>query len=123
MGTLFKHFLLFRIVHINLRTFQNLQRDSAVTVVCQERTSTWFAYVLHHTADAHRTVQFFFQVYHQFGIFQILRLRVLAIELLLQELQDFKNLFVCIFPAFKQLQIGKYLLLQSYQYTGNQLFI
>ena len=42
MCALFEHRLLFRIFHINLRTFQNLQRNSTIRIISQERSSTRF---------------------------------------------------------------------------------
>ena len=121
--TFFKHILLLRVVHVNLRTFEDLQGNRTVAVVSKERTAARLAYVLHHAADTHRTVQLLFQVNHQFSIFQVLRFGVLAEQLLLYKLQDVENLLVRVLAAVQQLQIGKSLLLQSDEHTGNQLLI
>ena len=118
-----KHFLFCRVIHVNLRTFEDLQGDCSVAIVCQERTTTRFAYVLHHTADTHRTVQLLFQIDHQLGVFEVFHFGILAEKLFLQELKNFHNLLMRIFSTIKQLKILESFFLQSYQYTGNQFLI
>ena len=112
--TLFEHLFFLRIVHINLRTFKNLQGNSTVTIICQERTATRLAYIFHHTAYTHRTIQFLFQIKYEFSIFQILGLRIFTEQFLLQELQNFEHLLVSISAAIQKFQISKCFLLQRH---------
>ena len=83
VGTLFEHRFLCRIFQVDLRTFQDLRRDSAIRILCQERTATRFAYILHHTANTQRTEQFALDIENQFGIFQQLRIRILDTQVIL----------------------------------------
>ena len=99
--TVFEHFFLFGVVHVDLRAFEDLQGDSSVAIVCKERTTTRFAYVLHHSTDTHRTVQFVFQINGEYGIFEVFRFRILAEKFLLQELEHFHHLVMRIFAAVK----------------------
>ena len=120
---LLEHLLLLGVVHVYLRALQDLQGDGAVGVIGQERASARFAHVLHHAADTHRAVQFLLQVDDQFGVFQVLHLGVLAMELLLEELKDFQHLLVRVLAAVQQLEVGKSLLLETHQHTGNDLLV
>ena len=121
--TVLEHFLLLGVVHVNLRAFEDLQGNRSVTVVCKERATTRFAYVLHHSADTHRTVQFVLQIDSEYGIFEVFRFRILAEKFLLQELEHFHHLVVRIFAAVKQFEVLECLLLQGDEYAGNQFLI
>ena len=100
-----------------------MQGDGSVAVVSKERAATGFAYVLHHSADAHRAVELVFQVDGEYGIFEVFRLRILAEEFLLQELKHFHHLVVGVFTAVEQGKVFEYLFLQSHEHSGNQFLI
>ena len=123
MGSFLKHGFLLRILHVYLRAFQNLQRHSAVCIISQERAATRFAHILHHAADAHRTVQLAFQIQHQVGIFQILDVLLAAIQILLHKAYHFLHLLAGIFSAVNETQILECFLLQRHQYARNHLLV
>ena len=100
-----------------------MQGDGSVAVVSKERAATGFAYVLHHSADAHRAVELVFQVDGEYGIFEVFRLRILAEEFLLQELKHFHHLVVGVFTTVEQGKVFEYLFLQSHEHSGNQFLI
>ena len=85
--SLLEHALLLGVVHVDLRTFENLQRDGAIGVVGQERAATGLADIAHHAADAHRAVELTPQVNSQLRVLQEFRLGVLAEQFFLYELQ------------------------------------
>ena len=121
--TLLEHFFLLRIVHVDLRAFEDLQGDGSVAVVSKERTAAGFAYVLHHSADTHRAVELVFEVNGQYGVFEVFCFRVLAEEFLLQELKHFHHLVVRILAAVEQREVFEYLFLQGHEHSGNQFLI
>ena len=123
MCALLEHRLLFRVFHVDLRAFQDLERYGTVGIVCQERASARLAYILHHAAHTHRTVQLLAQVNDQVGIFHILDVFLAATQLLLYETDDVFQLFVAVMPAIQQFQVIECLLLKGYQYTGKQFLI
>ena len=123
MCTLFEHGFLFRVVHINLRTFQNLQGNGSIRIIGQERTTARFAHILHHTANTHRTIQFLTQIDDQISIFQLFQVRSAATQLLLYEADNGFQLFVTIMSAIQQFQVFKCLLLQRNQYTSQQFLV
>lgn len=55
--TLLKHGLLFGVIHVNLRTFKYLQRNGAIGIVGQERTTARFAHVAYHATHTHGAVE------------------------------------------------------------------
>ncbi|CCZ70987.1 oRF2 [Bacteroides sp. CAG:702] len=123
MCALFEHRLLFRIFHINLRTFQNLQRNSTIRIISQERSSTRFTYILYHTAHAHRTIKLLTQINYQVGIFHILDVFLATTQLLLDETNNTFKLFMAIMTTIQQFQIIECLFLKRHQHTCQQFFV
>ena len=121
MRALFEHRFLFGILQIDLRAFENLQRDSSIRVDSKERATTRLTDILHHTADTQRAVQLTLNIKDQLGIFQQLRFRILHAQLLLQEMNHLFHLVVRILAAVDQLQILEDAFLQRDQHTGDHL--
>ena len=121
--TFLKHGLLFGVIHVNLRTFKYLQRNGAIGIVGQERTTAGFAHVAHHATHTHGAVELFAQINGEFSVLEHLRLGIFCKEFLLYKLQHLAQLVHGVFAAIELAQIGKHLLLQTYKHACQQLFV
>ena len=71
--TLCEHLHVLGIILVDLTAFQNLQRNTTVRIISQERTATGFADILYDTAHTDGAIQLVLQEYMQFGILHILK--------------------------------------------------
>ena len=115
MSTLREHLHIFLVRLINLTGLQNLQANSTILIISQERTTTRLTDILHHATDAHWAIQLLTQVCS----IHLLALRIDA-EVLLNKLCNLSKLSI-VNSCIQQTQIFESLLLQFYQYTSNNL--
>lgn len=108
---------------VNLAAFKDLEREGAVAVIDEERTSARFTDVLDHTADTDRTVQFRLHVDDEVGVFEILDLWVTDAKVVAHETDDAFELGVCVFAAFEQFHVFEGLLLHRDENAGDELLI
>ena len=122
MGALGEHLHILLVRLVNLAGLQNLQADSTILIIGQERTTTRLADILNDTTNTHRTIQFLVKVNNQVGIFQFLDVCLATAKVLLHETNYLFNLLVSIFASIQQLKILERFLLQGNQHTCYDLF-
>ena len=81
--SLFEHAHVLLIVLVYLAALKYLQADSAILVVCEEWSTTWFSHVLNHSTNTYRTVEFLLEEDYQLGIFKFLDVILLTAEVIL----------------------------------------
>ena len=123
MCSLFEHAHVLLIVLVYLAALKYLQADSAILVVCEEWSTTWFSHVLNHSTNTYRTVEFLLEEDYQLGIFKFLDVILLAAEVILHKADDLLKSLMTVGTALKHLKIVEHLLLKSNQDTCNYLFV
>ena len=123
VSSLFKHGFFLSVVHVDLRTLENLRRVCSVGIVCQERSSAGLSDVAHHATDTDGSVQFLFQIDGEFRVLKHFGFRVLCAEFFLNELQHFAEFVHRVASAVQFFEIGKDFLLDADQDSREQSFV
>ena len=96
VGTIFEHLYIFLVGGINLAALQYLQANGAVLIICEERSSSRLADILHNSTNPHRAVELLAQVDDEVGILQFLNVGLAAAQVTLYETYDFLKLLVSV---------------------------
>ena len=123
MGTLLEHGHIVGIVLVNLARLENLELIGSIGRLGDEWTATWLTHILHHTADAKRTIELVLDVKGKFGVVKLLGVGILDEEVLLEEVEHIHQMLVLVLATFQNLKVREDLLLEAYKNATDDLLV